>query len=79
MALKLRGVRRRSPVPLDRKGVSTMADLTVRTLKDLTEKLPDNCILTCRIKTNGEFGTVPVGLIAYTQDNELIFLPEPDV
>ncbi len=56
-----------------------MADLTVRTLKDLTEKLPDNCILTCRIKTNGEFETVPVGLIAYTQDNELIFLPEPDV
>ena len=56
-----------------------MADLTVAVLKKLTHELPDNAILTVRIKTNGEFETVPVGLIAYTQDNELIFLPEPDV
>ena len=52
-----------------------MADLTIATLKKLIERLPDNAML--MVRTLQE--TVEVGLIAYTADNELIFLPAPEV
>jgi hypothetical protein len=56
-----------------------MADLTVRALKNVIEKLPDNTLLKIRQQNGEEFASVEVGLIAYTSDNELLFLAEPDV
>jgi len=65
--------------PLERKGVSDMADLTVKVLKDLIANIPDNALLTIRQINGGEPETVQVGLVAYTEDNEVIFLAAPDV
>ena len=65
--------------PLDRKGVSTMADLTIAILRQLIHHLPDNTLLKIRYPDNGEFTTEECGLIGYTVDNELIFLPKPEL
>jgi len=56
-----------------------MADLTVKVLKDLIANIPDNALLTIRQINGGEPETVQVGLVAYTEDNEVIFLAAPDV
>jgi hypothetical protein len=52
-----------------------MADLTIKYLKDLIDNLPDNAMLKVRVPSNGGWESVEVELIAYTNDNELLFLP----
>jgi hypothetical protein len=57
-----------------------MADLTVDTIRKLTENMPLNAKLMIRQETSpGVFESVEVGLIAYSQDNEFLFLAAPDV
>jgi hypothetical protein len=79
MAALAMAVEHGEPNPLERKGVSTMADLTIATLQKLIHELPTNTKLMVRLVNGTSAETVEVGLIAYTADSELIFLAAPDV